>query len=255
MQKCLLVLVCLFAVSGCAPSKQNVQNLQTKSQGSVSSNDDSVFDEFEDELSQSQVIIPDPLKPVNKVMYGFNDVLYFRIIRPVTQAYSGIVPKPARIGIDNFFCNLSTPARLINCLLQGKVSAAGRELNRFALNTTIGVLGFGDPAKDRWKLEPAEEDLGQTLAVYGFGDGFYVVWPILGPSTCRDSMGMLGDAFLNPVRYVKPVEISIGISAVDTTNKGSFHIGEYESFKSAAVNPYIAMRDAYIQYRNNKIKE
>ena len=93
------------------------------------------------------------------------------------------------------------------------------------------------------------------MAVYGFGNGFYIVWPLLGPSTCRDSIGMAGDAFLNPVRYVRPVEASIGISVFSTTNDGSFHIGEYESFKSAALNPYIAMRDAYIQYRNKQIEE
>jgi phospholipid-binding lipoprotein MlaA len=157
--------------------------------------------------------------------------------------------------IGNFFKNLTTPARFVNCLFQGKGPEADRELRRFGINTTAGVLGFGDPAHDRWGLEPAQEDLGQTLAVYGFGDGFYVVWPLLGPSTLRDSVGMVGDAFLNPVRYVKPAETSIGISAVDATNKGSFHIGEYEVFKSAAVEPYVAMRGAYIQYRSKQIKE
>ena len=166
-----------------------------------------------------------------------------------------VVPKPVRIGMGNFFENLTTPARFVNCLFQGKGPEADRELRRFGINTTAGVLGFGDPARDRWHLAPAKEDLGQTLAVHGFGDGFYLVWPIFGPSTLRDSVGMVGDAFLNPVRYVKPVEASIGISAVDVTNDGSFHIGEYEAFKSAAVDPYVAMRGAYIQYRGKQIKE
>ena len=192
---------------------------------------------------------------MNRVMFGFNDVLYFWVVKPVMQAYAGVVPKPARIGIGNFFHNVTTPARLVNCLLQGKGPEAGSELRRFAINTTAGVLGFGDPARDRWELEPAEEDLGQTLAVYGLGDGFYVVWPLLGPSTLRDSVGMVGDQFLNPVRYVKPAEASIGISAADAANDGSFHIGEYEAFKSAAVDPYVAMREAYVQYRSKQIKE
>ena len=189
-------------------------------------------------------------------MFGFNDVLYFWVAKPVTHVYEGVVPKPARIGIGNFFENLTTPARFVNCLLQGKGPEANRELRRFGINTTAGVLGFGDPAYDRWGLKPAKkEDLGQTLAVHGFGDGFYVVWPVFGSSTLRDSVGMVGDQFLNPVRYVKPMEVSIGISAVDATNKGSFHIGEYEDFKSAAVDPYVAMRGAYIQYRSKQIKE
>ncbi len=139
--------------------------------------------------------------------------------------------------------------------MQGKCSAAGGELNRFVINTTAGVLGFGDPAHDRWGLEPAKEDLGQTLAVYGFGDGFYIVWPLLGPSTLRDSAGMLGDRYLNPVHYVEPDEASLGISVFKAVNSGSFHIGEYESFKSASVNPYVAMREIYIQYRSKQIKE
>ena len=217
--------------------------------------DDDIFNQFEEELSQSKVTVSDPLKPINKVMFNLNDALYFWVAKPVVGLYSGVVPRPARIGIGNFFSNLTTPKRLVNCLLQGKFPAAGDELRRFAINTTVGVLGFGDPAKDRWHIEPTEEDLGQTLAIYGLGNGFYIVWPLFGPSTLRDTGGMVGDAFLNPVRYVRPVEVSLGISGVHAVNDGSFYIGTYESLKEASIEPYIAIRDAYIQYRNNKIKE
>jgi len=216
---------------------------------------DDEFDLFEDELAQQVVKVPDPLEPLNRVMYGFNDILYFWIAKPVAQTYQAVVPMPVRIGIGNFFNNVTTPVRLVNCLLQGKAPAAGRELHRFVINTTAGVLGFGDPALDRWHLQPAKEDLGQTLAVYGFDDGFYLVWPLLGPATLRDSVGMAGDAFLNPVRYVEPTEASIAISAVEITNNGSFHIGEYETFKSAALDPYVAMRQAYVQYRQAQIQD
>jgi len=188
-------------------------------------------------------------------MYGANDILYFWVFKPVGQVYKGVVPEPARVGIRNFFHNLTTPARLANCLLQGKGDAAGREFDRFLINTTAGVLGFGDPARDQFGLEPADEDLGQTLATYGIGDGFYIVWPFFGPSTLRDSVGMVGDQFLNPTRYVKPTETSVGISGAKAANEGSFHIGEYEAFKSAAVDAYVAMREAYMQYRKKKIKE
>ena len=255
MRKHLLIAVCLFTLSGCAPSVQKNQQLSAISQNELDSSDDDIFNEFEEELSQKQVTIADPIEPVNKLMFNVNDAIYFWVAKPVIHIYTGIVPKPGRIGINNFFYNLGTPVRLVNCLLQGKCSAAGKELNRFAINTSVGILGITDPAKDKWGLEPAEEDLGQTLAVWGFGDGIYIVWPFLGPSTCRDSVGMVGDAFLNPVRYVKPTEVSIGISAVDVVNDGSFHIGDYESFKAASIDPYIAMRDAYIQYRSQKVKE
>ena len=250
-----LIMIWLVAGAGCASSARDTSNLPAASPADVNSSGEAAFDEFEEEFSKRQVAISDPLESSNRIMYGFNDVLYFWIVKPVTHVYKDVVPKPVRIGIGNFFENLTTPARFVNCLLQGKGPEADRELHRFVVNTTAGVLGFGDPARDRWHLAPANEDLGQTLAVYGFGDGSYVVWPVFGPSTLRDSVGMVGDAFLNPVRYVKPLETSIGISAVSATNNGSFHIGEYEAFKSAAVDPYVAMREAYIQYRSKQIKE
>ena len=160
-----------------------------------------------------------------------------------------------RIGISNFFSNLFTPIRLANCLLQGKNEASGRELNRFLINTTVGVLGIGDPALDKHGIKMANEDLGQTLAVYGLGDGFYLVLPLLGPSTLRDAAGEFGDGFLNPVFYVKPTEVAIEITAGRITNEFSFRIGEYESFKAASVDAYTALRSVYIQYRRNLIKD
>jgi phospholipid-binding lipoprotein MlaA len=222
--------------------------------GPANSSSEAAFNELEAELSQKQASVADPLEPVNRVMYGVNDVVYFWILKPVLQVYVGAVPKPARTGIRNFFHNLATPARLVNCILQGKNSGADIELSRFGINTVVGVLGFGDPARDRWGLKPVEEDLGQTLAVYGLGNGFYLVWPLLGPSTLRDSVGMVGDMFLDPVRYVEPQAASIGISATSTVNDMSFHLGEYESLKAATVDPYIAMREAYTQYREKQIR-
>jgi phospholipid-binding lipoprotein MlaA len=91
------------------------------------------------------------------------------------------------------------------------------------------------------------------LAVHGLGDGVYLVWPLMGPSTLRDSVGMVGDAFLDPVRYVQPRAVSIGVSATAGVNTASFHTGEYETLKAAAVDPYIAMREAYLQYRKKQI--
>jgi len=143
----------------------------------------------------------------------------------------------------------------VNCLLQGKMKAASREVDRFAINTTVGVLGVGDPAADRWKVLPADEDLGQTLAVYGIGNGAYLVLPLFGPRTLRDTGGMIGDIFLNPIYYVEPREISLGISAWRFTNEGSFRLGDYESLKAESMDPYVAMREIYIQNRDKKIKE
>jgi phospholipid-binding lipoprotein MlaA len=218
-------------------------------------NRDEDFDLIEEEYTGQKVEVADPLEPWNRLMFGVNDTLYFWIVRPCVGTYKAIVPEPARTGVLNFFQNLTTPVRYVNCLLQGKEDSADTELRRFLVNTTAGILGFGDPARDKYGLQPAEEDLGQTLAVHGIGQGFYIVWPLFGPSTVRDSLGMAGDQFLNPVRYVEPWETSAGISAGSALNEGSFHVGEYEYFKAASLEPYIAMREAYIQYRNKKIQE
>lgn len=254
MRACFLIVVGIVAGAGCAASPQRNPPSPAVSPGDVNSPGDDAFSELEAELAQKQAFVADPLEPVNRVMYGVNDIVYFWILKPVLQVYAGVVAKPARTGIRNFFHNVATPARLVNCILQGKNSEADTELCRFGINTVVGVLGFGDPARDRWGLKPAEEDLGQTLAVHGLGDGFYLVWPLLGPSTLRDSAGMVGDMFLDPVRYVQPEAVSIGISATGTVNSASFSLGEYESLKAATVDPYIAMRDAYVQYRKKQIR-
>ncbi|MDH4240077.1 MAG: VacJ family lipoprotein [Phycisphaerae bacterium] len=216
---------------------------------------DKDFDLLEDELTGQMVEISDPLESWNRLMFHVNDGLYFLVVKPVAEVYTNVAPEPARIGISNFFQNLTTPVRFVNCLLQGKGNAAGTELDRFLINTTAGVLGFGDPARDEHGLEPADEDLGQTLAVAGFDNGFYIIWPLLGPSTARDSVGMVGDMFLNPIFYVEHTETAISISAVKFTNEITFHIGEYEAFKSESLDPYVVMRDIYIQYRNKIIQE
>jgi phospholipid-binding lipoprotein MlaA len=251
----LLIVVGMIAGAGCASSNRNSSETPAMAVEDANDPNAAALDELEEELTQKEVTIADPLEPVNRVMYGFNDVAYFWVVKPVASVYAAVVPKPVRVSIGNFFYNVATPARLINCLLQGKGAAAGTELRRFALNTTVGVLGFGDPARDRWKLEPAEEDLGQTLAVYGMGDGIYLVWPLLGPSTARDSLGMLGDQFLNPIRYVEPEELSLGLSVESAVNEGSLHLGQYETLKAAAVDPYVAIRGAYIQYRKRQIQD
>jgi len=245
--------------SGCAVNASADQQrmlIDGNETATVSGNGfDEDFDLLEDELVGEIVEVSDPLEPLNRIMVGINDALYFWVVKPCAKTCKAAVPEPGRVGIRNFFRNLTTPARLANCLLQGKAEAAGIELKRFVVNTTWGILGFGDPARDKLGLLAQDEDLGQTLATYGVGEGFYIVWPLLGPSTVRDSAGILGDQFLNPVRYVEPSEVSIGISAGKGINESSFHVGEYEEFKSAAVDAYVAMREAYIQYRDKKIRE
>ncbi|NQV33784.1 MAG: VacJ family lipoprotein [Phycisphaeraceae bacterium] len=217
--------------------------------------DEEDLDFLEEELSEPAVTISDPLESINRFMYNFNDAAYAHMIRPVSRGYKAVTPKPARLGLRNFFSNLGAPIRFANCLLQGKGDAAWIEMQRFLVNTTAGVLGFGDPALDRHGLSAVEEDLGQTLATYGVGDGIYLVLPFLGPTTLRDSVGRIGDTFLSPVIYVEPTEAYLGISALRLTNTYSIRGNEYEALKADAIEPYSAMKSAYIQYRKKKIEK
>jgi len=253
----LLIIVVAVMLAGCTASKRTAANrenpLVLPNPAAVGEDDE--FDLLEDELDEQEIKISDPFKGLNRAMFHFNDKLYFWVLRPSARGFKKVVPRPARVGIKNFFRNLTTPVRFVSCHLQGKHKLAGRELHRFAYNTTFGVLGLGDPAKDKLGLEPAEEDLGQTLGKWGVGNGIYLVLPIFGPSSARDAVGLAGGQFLNPVRYVDPDEASIAISAGKHINDYTFRLGEYESFKEASFDPYIAMRQAYIQYRKKQIQE
>lgn len=200
--------------------------------------------------------VSDPLEPFNRAMFVFNDRLYFWVLKPVARAYNEVFPEPLRVAFKNFFLNLLTPVRAVNCLLQGKPDAFATEIGRFVINTTMGVYGFGDAASVCFDIKRRDEDLGQTLGVYGAGPGVYLCWPVFGPSNIRDTIGMIGDGFLNPL-YFWPQETvyRAGISGFRVVNNTSLELGEYESIKKASIDPYVAVRDGYQQYRNNKIKQ
>ncbi|MCB2181474.1 MAG: VacJ family lipoprotein [Desulfobulbaceae bacterium] len=212
--------------------------------------------DFDDEM-EFGVEVSDPLEPVNRFFFHFNDKLYFWALKPAARVYGAAIPKDFRICVRNAFHNLLAPVRIVNNVLQGKFQNAGIELSRFFINTTAGVAGFGDPAKDVFDLQIKDEDFGQTLAVYGVGNGIYFCWPFLGPSTLRDTVGFAGDSFLSPLYYLYQDDEGIGMAAyaLDSINNTSLVIGDYEAFKEASFDPYIALRDAYLQHRDSKVKD
>ncbi len=218
---------------------------------------DNIEDEFfEEEFKTNQLEVADPLYIWNKGMYHFNDKLYFWMLKPLAKGYKAITPDIFRTGLRNFFYNLMTPVRFVNCILQGKGNVAAAEFTGFVVNTTIGVLGLGNPASQYPELNISDdEDLGQTFGKYGIGNGFFLVWPILGPSTLRDSIGSIGDAYLNPLTYIDPYEAQLAVRGFNIINRTSFQIGEYEALKEASVDPYVAMRNSYLQFREKKIKQ
>jgi phospholipid-binding lipoprotein MlaA len=217
--------------------------------------DDENLDDANDTYKEERVEIADPIEPFNRAMYHFNDKLYFWALKPVAQGYKTVVPEPARISVKNFFSNLAFPGRFISCLLQTDFSGAASEVGRFTINTLWGMGGLLDPASNKdLDLQKQATDLGHTLGVYGAGHGFYIVWPVFGPSSPRDSIIIVGDYFLYPPWYVQPWYASFGVSAYELVNNTSLRIGEYESLIGAAIDPYVAIRDAYIQYRLKEVK-
>ncbi|HUH66505.1 MAG TPA: VacJ family lipoprotein [Syntrophales bacterium] len=202
--------------------------------------------------------IADPIEPFNRAMFEFNDKVYFWVLKPVAQGYKAVVPEDARVSVKNFFSNLGFPIRFVSCLLQADVECAAAEVGRFTVNTVWGIGGLMDPASTKQvDLKKQDVDLGQTLGIWGVGQGFYIVWPLIGPSSARDSIDIAGEYFLYPLSYtseIAPWYVWPIARSYEEINRTSLRIGDYEALKSAAIDPYLAVRDAYIQYRWKKVK-
>jgi len=212
------------------------------------------------DVKEEPPLVKDPLQPYNRAIFTFNDKAYHYFIKPIYTGYNSMIPEKARVSVRNFFTNVKMPVRFFNCLFQGEFKGAGTELTRFVINSTVGIAGFFDPAKSKFHLEKHERDFGQTLAKHKMNSGIYIVWPFLGPSTVRDTVGLAGDAALNPLSWISyffltPIE-GFGNYAYDTVNDVSIDKGQtYESITKPAIDPYIALQDAYVQNRIKKIKE
>ncbi|HWR58096.1 MAG TPA: VacJ family lipoprotein [Thermodesulfovibrionales bacterium] len=207
-----------------------------------------------EEIAQEEGIA-DPLEPWNRLMFTFNDRVYFLLMKPASKVYNAVVPEPFRVSVNNFFSNLTTPVRFVNCLLQLQMKCAGIELVRLGVNSTLGIGGLVDAAKYTWQLDKQDKDLGQTLGYYGIGDGFYIIWPFLGPSSLRDTVGLVGDGFLTPQHYITPFIDALAVEGYYYFNYNALHIGEYEDFKESAIEPYVALRDAFSQHRKSLYKK
>ena len=230
-------------------------------------------DEFEDEFGAAEKEVFDPLSGYNRVMTDFNDSLYVWVLDPVARGYRWVLPYAARRGVKNFFHNLLFPLRFVNNALQLKIKNAGEEFLRFSINSTIGILGFWDPAKEWFDLEAHEEDFGQTLGYYGVGGGFHVVLPFLGPSNVRDMFSLYPDMQMDPVNYVenrpynfpkqegeyqgvsKQTLQEVDLTLLKIINRESLRIGQYANLKKDAIELYPFLRDVYEQTRAKLIKE
>ena len=251
---CLIFILFLFipvrSYSGELPAPQTEQKV------AIANEIPGPVDTTIEEGTTEEKSIADPLEPWNRAMFTFNDRFYFWLLKPVSQGYGKIVPQWGRVRVRNFFHNITMPIRFVNCILQLKFHSAAKEVGSFVVNSTAGIGGLFDILKDNPNAKGSNEDLGQTFGSYGIGNGFYIVWPILGPSSARDTVGLVGDGFLNPENYVTPFWWNaVGIHAYEEVNYTSLHIGDYEDFKEAALDPYVAVRNAYFQHRESQIRK
>jgi phospholipid-binding lipoprotein MlaA len=212
----------------------------------------------EEEQTATQTIA-DPLEPWNRVWYHFNDKLYFWLLKPVATGYKYTVPEDFRALFSNAYDNGKAPVTVLNNLIQLKFKGFVTELLRFVINTTMGVGGLRDCAKNCFGLARYDEDFGQTLGYYGVGHGFYFIWPLFGPSSARDSIGLGADMLLSPTGPISPLDpdlvVSAGLNAHRVINTTSFHLGDYEAIKGAAIDPYVALKDSYLQYRKRQVEK
>ncbi|MDR3554777.1 MAG: VacJ family lipoprotein [Syntrophobacteraceae bacterium] len=195
----------------------------------------------------------DPLERSNRKVFYFNDLLYTDVVQPVTVVYKKL-PSPVQKVVRNGFQNLEGPSRFVNLVLQGKPGKAGEEMTRFVINSTVGVGGMFDVAHNAFGIQDHDADFGQTLGTWYVEPGPYLVVPALGPSNARDLVGFAADHFMDPLYWVPgPFWVTWPADFVKYTSKASDHIDQYETLKKGSLDPYVAMRNAYMQHRQNEI--
>ena len=196
----------------------------------------------------------DPLEPVNRAVFEFNRVLDGLILEPAARMYRTAAPEFVRDGVQNFLVNLRTPIVLANDLLQGEFARAEKTLGRFMLNTILGFGGLIDVGGRIGMPERHSEDFGQTLAVYGVGDGPYLVLPLLGPSNPRDAVGYVVDLAFDPVFFLAPTDVGYGRFGAEALSFREENIETIEELERSSIDLYAATRTLVRQLRGNEIR-
>jgi phospholipid-binding lipoprotein MlaA len=198
----------------------------------------------------------DPWEPFNEKMFEFNRNVDRFVLKPVAYVYNIIMPEPWQVMIANGFDNIRFVPRVVNNLLQGKWGGAGRELGRFLINSTAGIGGLFDPAKDYWGIQKSNEDFGQTLGVWGSGPGPYLVLPLMEPLTVRDGVGKLVDSVIDPLSYFIPfIWDRLGMKLGDIINDRALNYDLFQGFEESVIDMYSSVRHGYLQRRERLIRE
>lgn len=204
----------------------------------------------------------DPIEPVNRGIFSFNDTADIYVLEPVAKGYEKVLPQPIRKGVSNFFENIGYPSYLVSDLVQFKFGQALHHTGRFVVNTTVGVLGFIDVAK-HFGLESHKEDFGVALAYHGIPAGPYLVIPIVGPSNVRDAVGRVVDAFLDPLNMINytnaatdtKLAVTWGGKAVQVVDARASLLDAVEASKAASLDYYLFLQSSYYQYREGLLND
>lgn len=190
----------------------------------------------------------DPIQGINRAMFSFNESLDEVLLTPVAKGYKAVVPDMARQGVTNFFANLADIGNALNNLLQLKPDRAVNDLARVMVNSTIGLLGLVDVASNM-QLPKHNEDFGQTMGVWGVGSGAYIVLPVLGASSVRDTIGTVVDWFTHPVSYMDESKTRWAVLGLALVDKRANLLGAEKVLEEAALDRYEFVRDGYQQRR------
>ena len=233
-----------------------VKAAKNKGKSTAHANDD--LDEY-----SNAALIADPIEPVNRGIFWVNHQFYRYILKPVSRTYDAILPKPVRKGVYNVFDNLEYPVRFVNDLLQCKFQRAGKETGKFVVNSTAGVAGImkvSDRIPALTDVPP--EDTGQTFAQWGVGHGPYIVLPLIGPKSLRETVGFAGDVALSPVTWVTFGVIgglggatSLAVNYPNTARSMNGRMSAYDAVTKDAVDPYLATRSGYVQSRKQAVSK
>jgi phospholipid-binding lipoprotein MlaA len=197
----------------------------------------------------------DPWESFNEKTFSFNRQVDRFVLKPVAKGYNAALPDLIRGGIANMFDNLDVTRRLVNNVLQLKFAGAGQELARFAINSTVGIAGFFDVAGHLFDIAKSDRDTGQTLGIYGIGNGPYLVLPLLHPFTVRDFVGFLFDEAMYPLDYFIPIGAIVGMTLTETVSDRAATIDRFEGIEDSVIDLYGSVRDAYFQRRAADLKK
>jgi len=246
---------CLVAAAADAPSTSASQGSGNTTQA-TSANTDTTPDTDNTGLQAEEA---DPLEPFNSAMFTFNLKVDDYVLHPVASGYAKVLPTSAREAVGRALDNVLVIPRFANNLFQLRIPEAGGEVARFGINTTAGLLGFFDPADKWFGLKEHRDDFGLTLRYYRVPTGPYLMLPLLGPSTAADTVGLVADGFMEPLSYFVPWYVSLaaggGQRIIEAVNYRSLHLDQFEQADRYAVDLYGAVQDAYLQQRDNRVKE